>query len=684
MFGRAERLGAASATAAVILLLIAATLVALSRSGPGDVTLRIGGGPYTPIPIEPGQNLCQPFAVVPSGTVAARYRVLPDSALPRITLIAPDGGLTRLSPLRRTNPTTAVTPIPAAIPRDRVGGWRLCARGAQPAGSGMLGLGGAPGLALTGPRLGSWLGALPTLTSRVSVGRARVLGGAALPVSLVLLGVAIALATLVLTRSRVALPVDRRTVVLVAGVALSLSSAFAVLTPPFQAPDEGAHQQYVEYLVANKAVPGTPTTERFGPELGAYMGGTGFAQAFQRKDGRPAWTAAEQQQLERALAMSRGRPVPNGWSTASSQPPLYYAAVATVSTIVGGDARDRLLIGRLLSALLVAFALVGAMVFARATVPSAGGLVAIGGLIVATNPLFAFLGGALNPDAALFAAASWAFAGLAVAWREGLTPWRALWIGVAIGAGLASKLTFLGLAAPMVIVCFILLAREVRRRGVRGTVAVGATGTASAALLGAPFYLWKTFRETPLVVDSPDAAEAAARAPDLLQWITYTAQLYVGRIPPMDDQFVGWGPDLFVSGLVGTLGWLDFGPPSDTWRYFRMVAGLLLLLAAIGIARAVRRHPKPALAQLAMWGAITAGLLLSVSWAGYNARLSGQPGFEQGRYLLPLIPIAVAGIALALRQVPGRVQRPIAVAFGIAGLAHGVLLYLMTIGRYFA
>ena len=54
-------------------------------------------------------------------------------------------------------------------------------------------------------------------------------------------------------------------------------------------------------------------------------------------------------------------------------------------------------------------------------------------------------------------------------------------------------------------------------------------------------------------------------------------------------------------------------------------------------------------------------------------------------HLLALLPFGVAGTALALRQIPTQRLRLIgATALALIGLAHGVGLWLLTVGRYFA
>jgi hypothetical protein len=77
------------------------------------------------------------------------------------------------------------------------------------------------------------------------------------------------------------------------------------------------------------------------------------------------------------------------------------------------------------------------------------------------------------------------------------------------------------------------------------------------------------------------------------------------------------------------------------------------------------------------------GLLVLIGWAGYRARVTGAPGFEQARYLLPLLPLYGAGVALAARLWgPRRGPVVAAVLVGVA-LSHDVLAQLLTVSRFY-
>jgi hypothetical protein len=72
-----------------------------------------------------------------------------------------------------------------------------------------------------------------------------------------------------------------------------------------------------------------------------------------------------------------------------------------------------------------------------------------------------------------------------------------------------------------------------------------------------------------------------------------------------------------------------------------------------------------------------------IGWAGYRARTGGAAGFEQARYLLPLLPFYAAAVALAARAW-GLRRGPVVAALlvGVA-LSHDVLAQLLTVSRFY-
>ncbi len=573
--------------------------------------------------------------------------------------------------------TRAIYRLPAPTDRTTLGG-EVCLR-ATTAGTAVVGSALTPAVELLGASRGSWLEAIPLLSERAAFARA-IFGRWALPLALLCLIGAWILVVRLAPRGTQTV-VDRRAVGGVMAVAALMGTAFAITTPALQTPDEMVHLHYVDLLRDRQTVPTSIEAGPLSPQLDALIVDSRVSEVAFQPGHRPPWTQVESEALERRLDALPSGGARDSFTNASSQPPGYYAAAAVLTAIAGGNELDRLLVSRLLSVLLMAFAVAGAVVFARAAVPSAGGLVLVGGLMVATTPVVAFIGGGVNPDSAYAAAAAWMLAGLATILRSGLTLRRGLWVGAATGVGLVSKLTFLPLVAVVLAGALVILVREVLARRLRAALAPVAAAVATAAIIGGPFLVWAQFGGRGLVFGPPGGP--VGRNPSWRELLAYAFELYVGQVGPIMDRIPGSGPWIFIDGLAGRLGWLDYGLSANVVTSLRALWIALLVLAIVGVIRALWRR-RGAWVEFGLWSTAVAALLLAIALAGFQNRSAGAVGFEQARYLLPLLPIAAAGLALAVRQLPTRLHGWVAAALCIGGLLHGTVLWLVTVGRYFA
>lgn len=671
---------AARSRPAIWLAAIAAIglLIALLTAAPPAVTYRSNVVPAEPVPIATAREQCVDLVVIPEETRAVRVTAVTGRPLPSTGRLVPATGapITLQAP-RRVDGGRAIYRLPRAVTATTLGG-RLCLQGGPPRAA-VAGTTGTPSVDLLGAERGSWIEALPLLSERAGFARA-VFGRAALPVALLCLLGAWVLVVRAAPRSAHA-PVDRSAVRVVFLVAALVGTSFAVTTPALEAPDEMVHLHYVDLLRDQQSVPRSIERGPLSPQLDELVGASRVGEVAFQPSHRPPWTAAEDAALRARLDALPSGGVQDSFTNASSQPPGYYAVGALLTSVIGGNELDRLLVVRLLSVLLMAFAIAGGVVFARAAVPSAGGLVLVGGLMAATTPLVAFIGASVNPDSAYAAATAWMLAGIATILRQGLTMRRALWVGAAIGLGLASKLTFLPMLAVATAAALVILVREVRARRLRGAVAPMGGAALLAAALGAPFLLWAQFGGRGLVFGA--AGDPVGTPASMRELISYAIELYVGQVGPIRDRIPGSGPDIFIGGLSGRLGWLDYGP-SDAWGDAFMWLWLALLaLALVGVARAFARRRSSVL-EFTLWVIAVVPLLLAIASSGFYSRSTGAIGFEQARYLLPLMAIAIAGIGLAVRQLPTRVHAWAAAGLCTVGLLHGTTLWLMTVGRYFA
>src|SRR3954470_3442625 len=149
-----------------------------------------------------------------------------------------------------------------------------------------------------------------------------------------------------------------------------------------------------------------PSTTLAGGE-GSYARGTALAvdatavRVVLDPNAKPPWTSLEEQGLENQLkalgpAFDDGG---SGYTTAAGYSPIYYGLEA----VPYAAARDssiftRLWLMRLLSALMAAGTAALAFLFARELFPAVPWAAPVAGIAVAVEPMFAFLGGAVNND----------------------------------------------------------------------------------------------------------------------------------------------------------------------------------------------------------------------------------------------------------------------------------------------
>jgi hypothetical protein len=668
-----------AAIAAVTLLLL------LGLSKPPAFTLRADINPTAPVAVATKAPSCTDLRVLPDDTRAVRLQSMPGNAVPAsVTLKAADG-LTATTTGPKQDGRNLVYALPAPIKGDHLTA-TACVNAAATGKTAVMGSDVRPSVALLGDERGSWLSAIPLLASRAAYARGTVLGGAALWLgilaALAAAGVLIRLASGPMRRTE---PVGRRTIVLLGLVATLWGGAYAVTTPAFEAPDEMVHLRYAELIHDQFQVPKTTKTPPNGlsPQLGtaidaSRVGGVAFNRA-----ARPPWTGVEDRKLDAQLKALPAGGSHDTFDNASSQPPTYYAIVAAADTIAGGSILDRLLIARLVSALLFGLGIAGAVVFAREAVPRAGGLVVAGGAVLACLPIVGFIGGSVNPDALMVVTCAWSLAVTAMILRRGVTWRRALALGALIGLGIISKVTFAGLLPAFLVAALVVLVRGVRAGETKTTVAQLAGAGALAVAVAGPYVGWAVLSGRGIAF-GPPAAPFLPAGPR--ETVVYAFELFIGQVGPIADRIPGSGPiDIWGAGLVGSLGWVDYGFPLTAALRILDVWGILALLAVAGLVRSVRaRRTVPI--DFVVYVVAAVGLALLIAHSGLEARHQGASGFEQARYLFPVAAIGVGGVALALRQVTTKYAARdwIAAAVVVAALSHGVAGYLLTIGRYFA
>jgi hypothetical protein len=698
-----RRRGPALAFGAVMLVLLAAVLVLFSQDG-----RRLAGGNnvferFTNIGLQAGQTACDRREVVPAGTGWVRLSVDRSGAGAALAMTVRDGAGRTLG---RGTLAAGWAGAHVDVPVDRIARTvpdaQVCVTPRGPlALRGYGAIDDREGVAIDGQptretirlsylRAGeeTWWSVIPAIVHRMGIARGRVFDGAwmfgAWLAALLAAG-ALAARSVVPRRGR---PARRRVpgaAWLCAGCALLSGTAWAFLTPPFHVPDEVSHVAYAQYLAETGKLPRENGDLAYSPDEQQTLGVTEFYEVVGDAEARPPWTEAQDRRMDALAPLS---PVGSGNAqSATSQPALYYAA-QTLPYRLGGalglGLLDRLMLMRFLSVLCAAATTLAAFLFLRETLPSRSWAWTAGGLAVALQPLFGFVSAGVQGDAALFTVSAVLLLALARAFRRGLTLRTGAVIGAAVGLGLMTKLTFAGLV-PGAALGVLLLAR--RDRAWR---ALGAAAGLAVAIAAAHAVVNRLVWDRPLFGAAPPTGAAAAGAPapspNALELVSYVWQLYLPRLPFMTDQFPAGNPmpNLWLHGLLGRFGWLDTTWPDAVYAAGRWAFVAIAVLAAVEFVRAARRGAlRGRWAELLCYATIAAGLLALIGVAGYNARLNGEPGFEQARYLLPLLPLYGAAVALAAR-VWGSWRGPVAAAVLIAlAFGHDLLAQLLTVSRFY-
>jgi 4-amino-4-deoxy-L-arabinose transferase-like glycosyltransferase len=290
----------------------------------------------------------------------------------------------------------------------------------------------------------------------------------------------------------------------------------------------------------------------------------------------------------------------------------------------------------------------------------------------------------VNNDDGLILAVAALFYALARAFRHGLTDRRAVAIGAALGLGLIAKANLLGFLPGVVTALALLIWRAAPAARARAARAAALAVVLAAIPVLAYVGLNHTVWDRPLWSGGGQVTSGTSSAGSFREELSYTWQLYLPRMPFMNDEFVSFLPlrELWFDGFIGRFGWLDYGFRPWVYDLALYLVIPILLLAVGGLVRsqaALRRR----LPEFACYALAMLGLLVVIAVAGYGAQRSHADRFEQARYLLPLLPLYGALIALAARGAGRRWGPAVGGVIVVLAMAHGLFSMLLTISRYY-
>lgn len=469
-------------------------------------------------------------------------------------------------------------------------------------------------------------------------------------------------------------------------VAILNAVCWSLIMPPFQVPDEPDHFAYVQQLVEAGRPPEHLPKTIYSFEQKFALQDLDYYELRRYPQSHAISSKAQQERLESDLRQPLSRRGNGNAGVATNQPPLYYL-LQTIPYSLGSSSSilDRLQLMRLLSTLMAGATALFGFLFLRELLPGTRWAWTVGGLGMALAPLLGYMSSGVNPDAMLYSVSAALFFCIAYAFRRGLTPKLGGAIGLVVILGLLTKLNFIGLVPGAFLGVIALAWREARAHRPRALI----SGALAIGIPMLPIVLYMIFSS----VTSNNSFSFASKAvnstfdiEELSKQLSYVWQFYLPRLPWMKGYFVGLSTTrtIWFDGLVGIYGWFDTTFPS--WVYdvaiVPFVAIVALCARALVSSRASLRRRLP---ELVTYLAMSAGLLIAIGSTAFLSFLEyHDPGANaQPRYLMPLLVLWGAVLALAARGAGRRWGPAVGAMIVLLVLAHDIFSQLLVVSRYY-
>lgn len=474
-------------------------------------------------------------------------------------------------------------------------------------------------------------------------------------------------------------------------IAFVNAAIWGFVVPPFQVPDEVSHFAYVQYLAESGKPPLQRNEPPYSPQEATAIDELEVVPVIGFANQRGISDSAENEAVHRALARPESPTGGGGANAASNQPPLYYTLELVPYLLSPShELLFRLMLMRLLSALLAACTVLTVFMFIRELLPKTRWAPTVGALVVAFQPTFDFIAAGVNGDNLLFLTASLTFYALLRAYRRGLTARRGAAIGAAVAAGVLAKLTFIALL-PGIALAILLLAWRALPHGRRAALRSLATTIAIAV---APVALYAVLNVAVWHRGGGATAGGVAGATNsnlpgggVVTWnetLDYIWQLYLPRLWFMNHAFFTQGQLIhtWFDGSIGRFGWLDYGFPAWVYSWAKDIFIGLLALALVGLWR-LRRGIRELLPLGACFAVVALGLMAAIGYTGVRYQLSTGEQFAQARYLFPLICFYGLFVVLAAHAPPRRWAPVLGALLVVLAMTHGLFAETLTISRYY-
>jgi 4-amino-4-deoxy-L-arabinose transferase-like glycosyltransferase len=433
-------------------------------------------------------------------------------------------------------------------------------------------------------------------------------------------------------------------------VALVEALTWICLLPPLQGPDETGHVSYTQKIVETGTVPwrwlgsAPPAgTQPMSTEMEQAVYGAGIPPSWGQPAGKPSATGEDERLWEaRDGELDDGARGDGGFTSAMVYPPLYYVYESIPYAVTyPGSIFDRAFAMRLANVPLLLVVVIFTWLIAGELFGARRMLQTLATAAVVVQPQLIHMTAVVNPDIAL--AAIWAAALYVMLrlLRHGPSRGRLAWLAVLVAASCLTQPRGLALVVPA------LAAAALCVRGERRRPALAIVGAAYVA---------------GLVVLVHYATRGDLSALRLRQFGSYLWQFYLPRLDFMTPA-IGpeWGVgDAFLDRFFGGFAQLEVELPDALLSAVTVAALVLGALAVVGLV--VHRRALARRADVAIVCALTAaGYLLLIHAVAFRGLLTVPDPAITGRYLLPLLPLYGAGIALAVSWLRRELAVPLAV-----------------------
>ncbi len=448
----------------------------------------------------------------------------------------------------------------------------------------------------------------------------------------------------------------RRTAAWLFAIAALNFACWALITPPFHAPDEVDHFAYTQSLVERGQAPSqSPVAplQRWSSAETLALEDESFFSDHQVGDTRAPWTARAQTVYRRQLAAGHPSSSDGGGNeTAATHGAIYYAALAPAYWLASDSPFSQLTLMRLTSALIGALTAVFAFLLARELAPGRPWLGVLAALLVAYQPMYGFISGAVNNDVGVNAGAAALELMVILMLRRGVK----LWLGLLTGALLLVlpivKETAYALYPVFGLALAATLYRHHRRADLRGWAALVL---AALAARGLSLRFAHVFHPAAAAGAGGSAAPSGAGSVSAstsealahpLDYLSYLWQALLPRLPFMTDHFPNHFPAMviFVERGWGAFGWYDVFFAHRVYDVIlaAMIAVPILGLIALGREWAfVKRNAVEFALLMLMALAVVAGFEAAFYTPDARPFIA-----EFGRYAFPAIaPLAVLIVA---------------------------------------